>query len=177
MKKHPKLGLKKNSKKIIGVIGVGYVGLPLAVNLSKYFKVIAYDKSNKRIVDLKKGIDRNKEFNDKELKIKKINYTNDYKELKQCNVFIITLPTPLNNKKLPDISLVINSTKNLSKIIQKGSLIIFESTFYPGTVEDYLIPILEKNSQLTCNKEFFVGYSQKELILETKYILFQMLLR
>ncbi|WP_440613972.1 nucleotide sugar dehydrogenase [Candidatus Pelagibacter sp. HIMB1748] len=163
MKKHRKLGLKKNSRKVIGVIGAGYVGLPLAVNLSKYFKVIAYDKNNKRIIDLKKGIDTNREFNNKELKIKKINYTSDYKNLKQCNVFIITLPTPLNNKKLPDISLVINATKNLSKIIHKGSLIIYESTFYPGTVEDYLIPILENVSKLKCNKDFFVGYSPERI--------------
>ena len=99
MNKPQKPGLKKNFKKTIGVIGIGYVGLPLIINLSKYFNVIAYDKNNLRIIELKKGVDKNKEFTSKELKRKRILYTNNYEKLNSCNVFILTLPTPINKKK------------------------------------------------------------------------------
>ena len=155
--------MRKNFKKKIGVIGVGYVGLPLAINLSKFFNVTAFDKDKNRVIELNKGQDQNNEHSRKELKKKKLLFTNEYRKLKNCSTFIITLPTPLNKKKLPDISLVINATKDLAKIIKKENLIIYESTFYPGTVDDYLIPILEKYSKLKCNKDFFVGYSPERI--------------
>ena len=163
MRKPQRLGLRKNFKKEIGIIGVGYVGLPLAVNLSKFFNVTAFDKDKNRVIELNKGQDQNNEHSRKELKKKKLLFTNEYRKLKNCSTFIITLPTPLNKKKLPDISLVINATKDLAKIIKKENLIIYESTFYPGTVDDYLIPILEKYSKLKCNKDFFVGYSPERI--------------
>ena len=163
MNKPQKPGLKKNFKKTIGVIGVGYVGLPLIINLSKYFDVIAYDKNELRIIELKKGVDKNKEFKSKELKKKRILYTDNYEELNSCNVFILTLPTPINKKKVPDISIVLNATNELAKIIKKKDIIIFESTFYPGTVDDHLIPILEKYSGLKSNLDFFVGYSSERI--------------
>jgi len=163
MNKSQKPGLKKNFKKTIGVIGIGYVGLPLIINLSKYFNVIAYDKNKLRIIELKKGVDKNKEFTSKELKRKRILYTNNYEKLNSCNVFILTLPTPINKKKIPDISIVLNATKELAKRIKKKDLIIFESTFYPGTVDDHLIPILEKYSGLKSNLDFFVGYSSERI--------------
>ena len=163
MKKPQRLGLRKNFKKEIGIIGVGYVGLPLAINLSKFFNVTAFDKDKNRIIELTKGQDKNNEHLSKELIKKNLIFTNEYSKLKNCSTFIITLPTPLNKKKLPDISLVINATKDLAKIIKKQNLIIYESTFYPGTVDDYLIPLLEKYSKLKCNEDFFVGYSPERI--------------
>ena len=163
MKKHLKLGLKKNFKKKIAIIGVGYVGLPLAKSLSKYYRVNAFDTNKFRIKELKKGIDRNLEFKKKELLNKNLKFTSLFFEIKDCNVYIITLPTPIDKKKIPDISLVINATSNLAKIIKKNDLIIYDSTFYPGTIEKELIPILEKNSKLKYNKDFFIGYSPERI--------------
>lgn len=163
MKKLLKLGLKRNFNQIIGIIGVGYVGLPLAVNFSKFFKTFAYDNDKKRIKELKKHNDRNLDFNKKQLSNRKLNFTDNYKLLKNCNVYIITLPTPLNKKNLPDLSLVLGAVRKLSKIIKKNDFIIFESTFYPGTVEEILIPILEKNSKLKCKIDFDIGYSPERI--------------
>ena len=136
MKKHPKLGPKKSFKKTIGIIGVGYVGLPLAVNFSKYFNVIAYDKNKSRISELKKKIDRNLDYNKGNLSNSSLKFSSTYDELKQCNIYIITLPTPLDIKGSPDLTLVIDATKKVSKIIKNNDIIIFESTFYPGTVDE-----------------------------------------
>lgn len=163
MKKHQKLGLKKNSKKNIAIIGIGYVGLPLAKNLAKHYVVNAFDTNKDRVTELKKGIDRNLEFKKKELLSKDLKFTNSFSDIKNCNTYIITLPTPLNKKRIPDISLVINATSNLAKIIKKKDLIIYESTFYPGTIEEELIPILEKHSKLKYNKDFFIGYSPERI--------------
>lgn len=163
MKKLPKPGLKKNSKLNICVIGVGYVGLPLATNLSKFFSVLAYDKDYSRIRELQKGYDRNLEYNSIKLKNKKLKFTNNFRDINKSNVYIVTLPTPLYKNKTPDISLVVNLTKNLAKIIKKNDLIVYESTFYPGTINDELIPILEKISKLSYKKDFFVGYSPERI--------------
>ncbi len=163
MRKPQKLGVRKNFNQIIGIIGVGYVGLPLAVNFSKFFKTFAYDNNKIRIKELKKLNDRNLDFNKKDLSKKNLNFTNDYRLLKNCNTYIVTLPTPLNKKNLPDLSLVIEAVKKLSKIIKKKDFVIFESTFYPGTVEEILIPILERNSNLEYKIDFDVGYSPERI--------------
>lgn len=163
MKKHQRLGLKKNFKTKIAIIGVGYVGLPLAKHLSKFFLVKAYDIEKSRIKELNKGIDRNLDFKKKELKNKNLTFTHNYEEIKNSNVFIITLPTPINKRRIPDISLVIKATEKLCKVIKKNDLIIYESTFYPGTIEDKIIPILEKNSKFKLNQDFFIGYSPERI--------------
>ena len=163
MKKLPKRGLKKNFKEIIGIIGVGYVGLPLAINFSKFFKTLAYDNNKKRISELRSGIDRNLDFNKKQLKKKNLEFINQYNLLRNCNNFIITLPTPLNKKDLPDLKMVLEAVEKLSKIIKKKDFIIFESTFFPGTVENILIPIIEKLSKLKCGSDFHVGYSPERI--------------
>lgn len=163
MKKLQKPGLKRNSKLNICIMGVGYVGLPLATSLSKFFSVIAYDKNYLRIKELQKGYDRNLEHNYKKLKTKRLKFTNKFKDIHKSNVYIVTLPTPLYKNKTPDISLVVSLTKNLSKILKKNDLIIYESTFYPGTINDELIPILEKKSKLLYKKDFFVGYSPERI--------------
>ncbi len=163
MKKLQKLGLKKNFKTNICVIGVGYVGLPLVINLAKSYKVTAYDKNYSRIKELQNGYDRNLDLDKRKIINKEIQFTNNYNDLVKSKVFIITLPTPLNKQKKPDISLVVNATKDLAKILKKGDLIIFESTFYPGTINDELIPILENKSKLKFKTDFYVGYSPERI--------------
>lgn len=162
-KKLQGLGLKKNFSKEIAIIGIGYVGLPLARSFSNYFSVKAFDKDERRIKELQKGIDSNLDIKPKDLKNKNLSFTYEYDDIKNCNVYILTLPTPINKKRLPDITLVENATKDLAKILKKKDLIIYESTFYPGTIEDKLIPILEKNSKLLYNKDFFIGYSPERI--------------
>ena len=163
MKKLQGRGLKKNSSKEIAIIGVGYVGLPLARSFANHFSVKAFDKNEHRIKELQKGIDRNLDIKPKDLKNDNLLFTYRYHDIKKCNVYILTLPTPINKKRLPDITMVENATKDLAKILKKKDLIIYESTFYPGTIEDKLIPILEKNSKLSYNKDFFIGYSPERI--------------
>lgn len=163
MKKPQKLGLKKSSKNTIGIIGVGYVGLPLAVKFSDHFNTICYDNDKIRVNELIKGKDRNLHFKSNSLSKKKLRFTNDHNVLKNCNVFIITLPTPVDKNNLPDLKMVKNATTKISTILKKNDFIIFESTFYPGTVDNILIPILEKNSNLKCDKDFHVGYSPERI--------------
>lgn len=155
-------------KKIkICIIGIGYVGLPLALEFSKNFKVLAYDVDKKRISSLKLGIDN---YNDLELNESKkllnnknLDFSSNSKQIGECNVYIITVPTPIFKNKLPNLKAIINSTKEISFFLKKNDLVIYESTVYPGTTREICIPILEKNSQLKLNKDFFVGYSPERL--------------
>ena len=146
----------------IAVIGIGYVGLPLSICLAKKNKVIGFDSSAERILQLKKGIDINN-HKDKILVNQNLEFTTDYTKLKTCDYYIITLPTPLDNYFNPDLSIIKNATKMLSKIIKFGDIIIYESTFYPGCIEEDLVPILEKGSGLEFNKDFFCGYSPERI--------------
>ena len=139
------------------------MGLPLVINLAKSYKVTAYDKNYSRIKELQNGYDRNLDLDKRKIINKEIKFTNNYNDLVKSKVFIITLPTPLNKQKKPDISLVVNATKDLAKILKKGDLIIFESTFYPGTINDELIPILENKSKLKFKTDFYVGYSPERI--------------
>ena len=163
MKKRQKLGLKKSSKNIIGIIGVGYVGLPLAVKFSDHFNTICYDNDKIRVNELIKGYDRNLNFKSNSLSKKKLRFTYDHNILKKCNVFIITLPTPVDKNNLPDLKMVKDATLKISNILKINDFIIFESTFYPGTVDNILIPILEKNSSLKYDRDFHVGYSPERI--------------
>lgn len=150
-------------KKIIAVIGVGYVGLPLALRFSKHFKVIGFDRSASRVLELSKSIDANKEENKKNFSKKSIVFTNNFELLKNCNVYIITLPTPLNKKNSPDLIAVINLCKNLGKILKRKDTVIFESTVYPGATEELFLPALEKTSGLKVNKDFYLGYTPERI--------------
>ncbi|MDC3171586.1 nucleotide sugar dehydrogenase [Pelagibacteraceae bacterium] len=153
-----------NNKFKIGVIGLGYVGLPLASILSTKYKVIGYDISLKRIKNLKNNIDSTLEISSINLKkLKNICFTNTLQELSSCNVYIIALPTPINSNNIPDLSKIKNATKKLSKIISKKDIIIYESTVYPGVTEEICVPILEKNSGLKFNEDFFCGYSPERI--------------
>lgn len=148
----------------IGVIGLGYVGLPLAIRLTKKYKVLGHDIDLSRIKELKNNNDRTLELSSSELKkTNNIYYTNTLKDLSECNIYIITLPTPINKKNIPDLSIIKNATKNLAKIIKKNDIVIYESTVYPGVTEDICMPIIEKYSGLRFNTDFFCGYSPERI--------------
>ena len=138
----------KKLKKNIAIIGLGYVGLPLAISFQKIYNVIGYDTSVERIDELKKNNDSNKQYSKKSLRVlKNIKFTNDSKILKKTEILIVTVPTPINNKNLPDLSYLKKSCKIVGKNIQKKSIIIFESTVYPGCTEEVCIPLIEKFSK------------------------------
>tara|TARA_B100000700_G_scaffold228860_1_gene252894 strand:+ start:231 stop:1511 length:1281 start_codon:yes stop_codon:yes gene_type:complete len=148
----------------LAIIGLGYVGLPLAIEFAKKRSVIGFDINKKRIEELNLGIDQNLEHNEKELKdLKKLNFTNNDKDLKSANCFIITVPTPVDKFKKPDLKPLFKASGIIGKTIKKGDLIIYESTVYPGCVEDECVPILEKFSKLNFNKDFFCGYSPERI--------------
>ena len=148
----------------IGVIGMGYVGLPLAIEFGKYYNVIAYDINKLRIKELKRGIDKTLEVAPSEFKLsKKTFFTNNDNDLKNCNYFIVTIPTPINKSNKPDLSFIKKATKTISKYLKLGDIVIYESTVYPGTTEEICVPILEKFSGLKYNKEFFCGYSPERI--------------
>jgi len=144
----------------IAVIGLGYVGLPLANALSKNFQVFGFDENKKRIKDLKLGIDTNKEI---QLKDKKIHFSNKLDDIKSCNIYILTVPTPVNKNKIPDLRIIKKALKNIATIIKKKDIVVLESTVYPGFTSEIAAPILEKYSNLKFNKDFFCGYSPERI--------------
>ncbi len=152
-------------KKIkLGIIGLGYVGLPLALEFSKKRKVIGFDIQQQRVKDLQSGTDKNLEVSRIELlKAKQLSLTSNIKNLKSLNCYIIAVPTPINKNKRPDLKLLFLASKTVGKIIKKGDIVIYESTVYPGCVEEDCVPILEKNSGLKFNKDFFCGYSPERI--------------
>jgi UDP-N-acetyl-D-glucosamine/UDP-N-acetyl-D-galactosamine dehydrogenase len=147
----------------ICIIGLGYVGLPILINLSKKFDCIGYDVNTKRINDLSNGKDIFNEFKAKTLLNKKIKFIKLKKNLKNYNLFIVAVPTPIYSDKKPDLRNLKNVCKNLSKILKVNDVVIFESTVYPGVTDEFCIPILEKKSKLTEGKNFFVGYSPERV--------------
>ena len=152
----------KNKK--IAVIGLGYVGLPLAVEFSKKREVIAFDINKSRIDELVKGIDVTGEINKEELREGTfISYTANLDNLKDCSIFIITVPTPIDINKKPDLTSLKNSSHSIGKIIKKNDIVIYESTVYPGAIEEVCVPILTKESGLIFNKDFYCGYSPERI--------------
>jgi len=151
--------------KSLGIIGLGYVGLPLAVAFSKKYLTFGYDINNSRINDLKMGIDRTNEIESKILKnsFKNLFLTSEINDLKNCNIYIVTVPTPVNEDKTPNLSPITEATLIVSGILKKDDIVIFESTVYPGLTEEICVPILEDGSKLKFNKEFFVGYSPERI--------------
>ena len=151
--------------KSLGIIGLGYVGLPLAVAFSKKYPTFGYDINNSRINDLKKGIDRTNEIESKKLKnsFKNLFLTSEINDLKNCNIYIVTVPTPVNEDKTPNLNPITEATVIVSGILKKDDIVIFESTVYPGLTEEICVPILEDGSKLKFNKEFFVGYSPERI--------------
>lgn len=148
----------------LGIIGMGYVGLPLAVEFGKYVNTLGYDINKDRIQELKEGIDTTLECNHEELKLAtKLEYTNNISELKSCSVYIVTVPTPIDEYKQPDLSPLESASKALGEILTRGDVVIYESTVYPGATEEVCVPILEQRSGLKFNEDFFAGYSPERI--------------
>jgi UDP-N-acetyl-D-glucosamine/UDP-N-acetyl-D-galactosamine dehydrogenase len=145
------------------VIGLGYVGLPILINLSKKYNCVGYDNNLNRIKDLTNGKDFFHEFKKKTLINKSVKYTNSLNNIKNFNLYIITVPTPILKNKTPDLKHLKNVCNNLSKIIKEKDIIIFESTVYPGLTRDYCVPLLEKKNALKEGLDFFVGYSPERV--------------
>ena len=153
----------KNIK--ICVVGLGYVGLPLAVAFAEKFKVIGFDVNSNRAEELDNGHDKTLEINDKELKSVKKNivYSSDIAEAKDCNIYIVTVPTPIDRANRPDLSPLIKSSNSIGTVLEKGDIVIYESTVYPGVTEEICVPELEHSSGLIFNKDFYCGYSPERI--------------
>ena len=150
----------------IAVIGLGYVGLPMACALASKFQVVGFDINKKRIEELNSGYDSTNELSSYQVNQylnKKIIYTDNVNTLAEANFFIVTVPTPINSDKTPNLKPVINASKTVSKYLKKGSIVVFESTVYPGVTEDICVPILEKGSGLKFKDDFHVGYSPERI--------------
>jgi len=152
--------------KTISVIGLGYVGLPLAVAFSEKYKVVGFDIAKSRIEELNRGYDRTLEVSEDELKesLKRgIKFTDKLEDIKEANVYIVTVPTPIDNHKNPDLTPLKKASETVGKVLKKGDIIIYESTVYPGCTEEVCVPILERVSNLKFNKDFYVGYSPERI--------------
>jgi UDP-N-acetyl-D-galactosamine dehydrogenase len=147
----------------LSVIGLGYVGLPLAVGFSKKFNVIGFDINKYKIEQYKNGVDVTKEVGNHELTNSKISFTSDENDLKKALFHIVAVPTPINEDKTPDLKPVIGASTLVGRNLQKGSIVVYESTVYPGVTEEICVPILEKESGLKCGVDFKVGYSPERI--------------
>lgn len=148
----------------LGVVGLGYVGLPLAVEFGKKRPVTGFDINSKRIDELKQGNDFTLEVSHEELiEAKHLQYTSSLEDLRACNVFIVTVPTPINEHKQPDLTPLLKASESIGKVLKKGDTVIYESTVYPGATEEDCVPVLEKHSGLVFNKDFFAGYSPERI--------------
>ena len=130
----------------IGILGMGYVGLPLAIAMAEKYKVIGFDVDKNRISSLKIGIDKKKDVTSKQLNKPDLTYSNKPESLKNCNIYIVTVPTPIKSNKLPDFTFLKNASKIISKYLKIGDIVVYESTVYPGATEEICIPILEISS-------------------------------
>lgn len=153
----------ESKKAVVSVVGLGYVGLPLAVALGKKIKVIGFDISDSRIQKLKKHQDPSEELTVDELKNTTVDYTSDPARIKEAKFIIVAVPTPIDTAKIPDLSLVLSACELIGKNLCKGSVIVFESTVYPGVTEEICGPALEKHSGLKCGIDFKLGYSPERI--------------
>lgn len=148
----------------LAVIGLGYVGLPLAVEFGKKRDVLGFDINPRRIAELSSGIDNTLEVEPEELKTAaQLRYTSDASELAQANVYIVTVPTPIDEYKRPDLTPLIRASETIGKVLKRGDIVIYESTVYPGATEEDCVPVLERVSGLRFNEDFFAGYSPERI--------------
>ncbi len=150
----------------IAVIGLGYVGLPLAHAFSKKYKVVGFDIAQWRIDELRSGHDRTLELSDEQVNEAIDNgmeFTNQLEDIADCNIYIVTVPTPIDEHKRPDLTPLIKASESIGKVLKKGDIVIYESTVYPGATEEDCVPILEKFSGLKFNEDFFCGYSPERI--------------
>ena len=154
--------MKNNHK--ISIVGLGYVGLPLAVEFGKKYNTIGYDVNQRRIDELHNGLDSTGEITKRNLQSSiKLSLTSNLEELSKCNIHIISVPTPINKNNEPDLSILLSATKSIGKLIKKDDIVIYESTVYPGCTEEDCVPLLEKESGMKYNKDFFCGYSPERI--------------
>ena len=152
----------KNYK--LAIVGLGYVGLPLAVEFGKYYPTIGFDTNNKRLMDLAKGVDSTLEIDKCELEASKhLTFSGSLEEISDSNVFIVTVPTPIDDHNQPNLGPLLSASDSIGKVLKVGDLVIYESTVYPGATEEDCVPILEKVSGLIFNQDFFVGYSPERI--------------
>jgi len=144
-------------------LGLGYVGLPLAVEFSKFYSTIGFDIDDSRIDELGKNFDRTFEVNNNLIEKSNLVFTSSSKDLSRCNVYIITVPTPVDIHNNPDMTALASASKIVGELLKKNDVVIYESTVYPGTTEEFCVPILERSSELIYNKDFFCGYSPERI--------------
>lgn len=150
-------------KSAVSVIGLGYVGMPLAIELAKYFKVVGFDLNQSKIEEYKQGHDATREVGDKALKESSVLFSSDPAILDEAQFHIIAVPTPINMDKTPDFSPLIGASEELGKHLRPGAVVVYESTVYPGATEEICAPCLEKTSGLKCGKDFWIGYSPERI--------------
>ncbi|MGB0734097.1 MAG: nucleotide sugar dehydrogenase, partial [Pontibacterium sp.] len=148
----------------IAIIGLGYVGLPLAAEFGKHFETIGFDINDSRLDELRSGHDATLEVSDEALGAAiKLSYTSQIADLARANVYIVTVPTPINEDKQPNLTPLIKASETIGGVISKGDVVIYESTVYPGATEDDCVPVIEKLSGLKFNKDFYCGYSPERI--------------
>ena len=147
----------------VAVIGLGYVGLPLAVEFSKKVSVVGFDISQTRVSELSRGVDNTLEVSSQELEASSLQYSSLVKDLKDCDVYIVTVPTPIDAYNQPNLTPLIKASEMLGSVIEKGDIIIYESTVYPGATEEVCIPLVEEKSALKFNIDFYAGYSPERI--------------
>lgn len=155
---------KDNQAVRIAIIGLGYVGLPLAVEFGKKYDVVGYDIDERRITELRRGYDRTRETEEETLRrANRLQFSSELAAIADCTVYIITVPTPVDAYKKPDLRPLLGATRAIGQILKKGDVVIYESTVYPGCTEEDCVPVLEKESGLTFNLDFFCGYSPERI--------------
>ena len=150
----------------IGIIGLGYVGLPLAIAFADHFKVVGFDINQQRVLDLNQGVDRTDEADLKLLQkatATKLRLTSDLKDLATCTVYIVTVPTPITQFKTPDLTYLTSASKMIGSLLNSGDIVVYESTVYPGCTEEDCVPVLEQESGLKFNRDFYCGYSPERI--------------
>lgn len=148
----------------IAIIGLGYVGLPLAVEFGKQYPTIGFDINEARLNELRSGTDSTLEVSDSDLaSASQLSYTSEVDDMASCNVYIVTVPTPINEDKQPDLTPLVKASETIAQVLKKGDIVIYESTVYPGATEEDCVPILERDSGLKFNQDFFCGYSPERI--------------
>lgn len=150
--------------KSIAIIGLGYVGLPLAVEFGKIYNVIGFDINYQRIKELKEGIDVTRESNSEEIGASTfLKFSSNVKDLENCNIYIVTVPTPIDQFKSPDLRPLLRASEMIGQVLKKNDIVVYESTVYPGCTEEDCVPVLERNSNLKFNRDFYCGYSPERI--------------
>jgi UDP-N-acetyl-D-glucosamine/UDP-N-acetyl-D-galactosamine dehydrogenase len=158
------MALPKLAEIRIGIIGLGYVGLPLAVYLARHFPVIGFDIDRERVIELSRGIDRTQEVTEEEFAhAKHLSHSADVAALQDANFYIVTVPTPVDQAKRPDLSAIVSASRLVGSVLGRGDVVVYESTVYPGATEEICVPELEKSSGLAFNRDFFAGYSPERI--------------